>query len=520
RFFDLDAATGRHRRFFDVDGLAGVRQEDPEVFEVTHRLMLDLVRDGLVDGVRVDHVDGLADPRGYLERLQASGVGHVWVEKILAHGEELRDWPVHGTTGYGFANDLTALFVDPAAEAPLTALYEEVTGELRSFAEIADEAKREQAETTFAPEVERLHRICAVDGIAAALASLPVYRTYVEPWSGRVEAADRDALRDVAPDLRERLLLERPAPPELVTRFQQTTGAVMAKGVEDTALYRYSRLLCLNEVGGDPGRFSLPLERFHELAARRAERFPHELLATTTHDTKRSGDVRARLAALSWVPDEWAALVRDLRVRGEDAYLALQTVVGAWPIDAERLDAYLEKALREGKRTSSWRRPDEAAERRLKALARRLLADPRVTALAERLRPLGERISLAMTLLKATAPGVPDVYQGDELTLLALVDPDNRRPVDWKRARAALAGPPPKLAVLRAALALRARRPDAFAGPYEPVDLGPGVCAYTRDGTVLVVVPIRPGTVLPDAPSGWHDLIDPALGVRLLERVA
>ncbi|MDH4177122.1 MAG: alpha-amylase family glycosyl hydrolase [Thermoleophilia bacterium] len=520
RFFDLDAATGRHRRFFDVDGLAGVRQEDPEVFEATHRLMLDLVRDGLVDGVRIDHVDGLADPRGYLERLQASGVRHVWVEKILAHGEELRDWPVHGTTGYGFANDLTALFVDPAAEAPLTALYEEVTGELRSFAEIADEAKREQAETTFAPEVERLHRICAVDGIAAALASLPVYRTYVEPWSGRVEAADRDALRDVAPDLRERLLLERPAPPELVTRFQQTTGAVMAKGVEDTALYRYSRLLCLNEVGGDPGRFSLPLERFHELAARRAERFPHELLATTTHDTKRSGDVRARLAALSWVPDEWAALVRDLRVRGEDAYLALQTVVGAWPIDAERLDAYLEKALREGKRTSSWRRPDEAAERRLKALARRLLADPRVTALAERLRPLGERISLAMTLLKATAPGVPDVYQGDELTLLALVDPDNRRPVDWKRARTALAGPPSKLAVLRAALALRARRPDAFAGPYEPVDLGPGVCAYTRDGTVLVVVPIRPGTVLPDAPSGWHDLIDPALGVRLLERVA
>jgi (1->4)-alpha-D-glucan 1-alpha-D-glucosylmutase len=312
----------------------------------------------------------------------------------------------------------------------------------------------------------------------------------------------------VEPDVRRRLLLEEPAPEELVTRFQQTTGAVMAKGVEDTALYRYSRLLALNEVGGDPGRFSIPVEQFHEGNLRRAARFPNHLLATTTHDTKRSGDVRARLAALTWLSDEWAELVRGLGIEGEEEYLTLQTVVGAWPLEAERLDAYLVKALREGKRTSSWLRPNESAERRVQAVGRSLLEEARVAAFAERLRPVGELISLGMTLLKLTAPGIPDIYQGDELEYLALVDPDNRRPVDWERRRRALADPPPKLRVIRDVLRL------GIEGGYEPVDAGPRICAYRR-GERLVAVAIRPAARFAP-PSGWRDLWGGALPVQLL----
>jgi (1->4)-alpha-D-glucan 1-alpha-D-glucosylmutase len=506
RFFDLDPATGRHRRFFDVDELAGVRQEDDEVFETTHALVLGLVADGVADGLRIDHVDGLADPAGYLRRLRERGTERVWVEKILEPGEPLRDWPVEGTTGYEFANDSTAVFVDPAAEERLTRLYQEVTGERRDFGAISDEAKREQAATTFEPEVERLRRVADLPGIAEALASLPVYRTYVEPWSGKVEQADREALRGVRAELRSALLLESAAPEELVTRFQQTSGAVTAKGVEDTAFYRYSRLLALNEVGGDPGRFSLPAQELHRANAERAARFPRHLLAGTTHDTKRSADVRARLAALSWVPEEWEQLVHSLGVRGEDDYLALQTVVGAWPVEPGRTDAYLEKALREGKRTSSWLDPDEDAERRVQQRARDFLGSAEVERFVDLVRPLGERISLGMTLLRATAPGVPDTYQGDELEFFALVDPDNRRPVDWDARRRALADPPPKLRVLREALAVRARQPEAFAGGYEPVEAGDGVLAYRR-GPVLVGVPVRADAAF-EPTAGARNLLD------------
>jgi (1->4)-alpha-D-glucan 1-alpha-D-glucosylmutase len=506
QFFDVDPATGRHRRFFDVDELAGVRQEDEEVFKTTHELVLRLIADGVADGLRIDHVDGLADPAGYLHHLQAGGAGRVWVEKILEPGESLRDWPVEGTTGYEFANDSTAVFVDPVAEERLTRLYQEVSGERRDFHAIADEAKREQAASTFRPEVERLRRVADVSGTEEALAALPVYRTYVEPWSGRVEQADREALRHVPAEVRSALLLDFDVPAEYVTRFQQTSGAVMAKGVEDTAFYRYSRLLALNEVGGNPGRFSLPVAELHAANRERDERFPRHLLAGTTHDTKRSADVRARLAALSWVPEEWEQLVHSLGVRGEDDYLALQTVVGAWPIEPERVDAYLEKALREGKRTSSWLDPDEDAERRVQQRARDFLESAEVERFVGLLRPLGERISLGMTLLRATAPGVPDIYGGDELELLALVDPDNRRPVDWDARRRALADPPPKLRVLREALALRARRPEAFAGGYEPVEAGDGVVAYRR-GPVLVAVPVRAEAGF-ESPPGARNLLD------------
>ncbi len=492
--FDVDPETGWHRRFFDVGELAGVRVEDPDVFELTHRKVLELVRDGVVDGLRVDHVDGLADPAGYLDRLRSEGVTRVWVEKILEAGESLPNWPVAGTTGYEFANDVTALFVDPAGEAPLTELYAELTGERRSFAQVADEAKLEQARTTFRPEVERLSRLSAIpfEELAPLVASLPVYRTYLDDGS------------------------------EFLVRLQQTTGAVMAKGKEDTAFYRWHRLVALNEVGGDPDRFSLAVGDFHAANAARAERFPRNVLATTTHDTKRSGDVRARIAALAGIPDEWAAFARPRVAAFDDpneGYLALQTVVGAWPLSPERLSQYLEKALREAKVHTSWREPSVAHERRAIESAVGLLADPEVAAFASRLAEAGRHIALGMTLLKLTAPGIPDVYQGDELEALLLVDPDNRRRVDWELRRRALAEPPVKLRVIREALALRARRPDAFEAAYEPVDATPDVCAFRRGDDVLVAVPLRPGAPKADvARPGWHDLL-PDLPVALLERV-
>ena len=376
RYFDVDRASGRHRRFFDIDHLAGVRQEDPEVFEETHRLVLRLVEQGIVDGLRIDHPDGLADPAGYLRRLRERGAGRIWVEKILDPGERLRDWPVEGTVGYEFLNDATALFVDPDGEDALTELHAELTGDARGFGELALEAKLEQARSTFVPEVERLRRLHDVPQLEHALAALPVYRTYVEPWSGRVEDGDRHAIAaaGIGDPLAGALLLEEPAPAEFVTRFQQTTPAVMAKGVEDTALYRYTRLLALNEVGGDPSRFSIPVERFHAGCAERARRFPRNLLMTQTHDTKRSGDLRARIGALAGIAADWReqvlrwrALCEPLRIeldggrRAPDAselHLILQTLVGAWPLELERLERYVEKALREAKRNTSWIEPD------------------------------------------------------------------------------------------------------------------------------------------------------------------
>jgi (1->4)-alpha-D-glucan 1-alpha-D-glucosylmutase len=487
-FFDLDEETGRWRRFFDIDHLAAVRQEDPGVFEETHRLALRLVRGGLVDGLRIDHPDGLADPAGYLRRLRSEGVERVWVEKILDPGEPLRDWPVEGTVGYEFLNDAAALFVDPAGEEALTALHPE------PFDPTA--AKLEQARTTFRHEVDRLRRLHDAPDLERALAMLPVYRTYVPP----VEEADRRAL-DGNP--LSSLLLGGRAPEEFVTRFQQTTPAVMAKGVEDTAFYRYVRLLALNEVGGDPTRFGIPVERFHEGCLERARRFPRGLLVTQTHDTKRSGDVRARIGALAGMASEWAALAGGWQAlvpaeggpSWNEAYLIFQTLVGAWPLEPERLEAYVEKALREAKVNTSWVSPDERYESAVRDWCRGLCANRAfldgLEPFAERVAREGERSALGQTLLKLTAPGVPDVYQGDELWALSLVDPDNRRPVDWDRRREALAelraGTAPtretiKLFLIHRALDLRARRPEAFAGGYTPIAAGERCCAYLRGG--------------------------------------
>jgi (1->4)-alpha-D-glucan 1-alpha-D-glucosylmutase len=532
RVFDYDPDDGWYRRFFDIDDLAGVRVEDPEVFELVHRKVLELVRDGVVDGLRVDHPDGLADPAGYLERLRDAGAAHVWVEKILHTAEQLRDWPVEGTVGYEFLNDAAALFVDPAGEAAMARLPS--AGE--PFDEVAARAQIEQAETTFAREVERLRALLDVGDMAQALASLPIYRTYVEPWSGRVEADDVRAIEAAADGrLADVLALRERGHDELVTRFQQTSPPITAKGIEDTAFYRHLRLLALNEVGGDPARFGLSVDAFHAANAARAERFPRGLLVTQTHDTKRSGDVRARIGALSTMAEEWAALaegwVREADAPDEhSAYLVLQTLVGAWPIEAQRLEDYLEKALREAKLRTTWAEPDEAYEAAARRYARGLVERPPAgfVAFAQRVAVEGRRAALGQLLLKLTVPGVPDVYQGDELEALSLVDPDNRRPVDWEARRVALArlragdGPRDfgerKLDLIRRALALRARRPAAFDGAYEPVDAGTGVCAYLRGGEVLGVVPVRDwqGARLA-VPGGWRSVLDDGEPVDLTD---
>jgi (1->4)-alpha-D-glucan 1-alpha-D-glucosylmutase len=539
QFFDIDEKTGRHRRFFDIDHLAALRQEDPEVFEETHRLALRLVRENVVDGLRIDHPDGLADPAGYLQRLREGGAEHVWVEKILHPGEPLRDWPIDGTVGYEFLNDVAALFVDPAGEAPLTDLWVEISGDDRRFGELAFEAKLEQARTAFAPEVERLAREAPerVVGLERALASLPVYRTYVEPWSGRVEDEDRHAVAEAGLPASwvSRLLLEVPNWERFVTRFQQTSPPVMAKGVEDTAFYRYVRLLALNDVGGDPGRFSVSVADFHRGNAERAARFPRNLLVTQTHDTKRSGDVRARIGALASMPDEFAAHVRNwlsvcrsLTSGGApttvEQVFIFQTLLGVWPISEERLHGYLEKAMREAKQHTTWVDVDEEHEAAVQQFAKALFGhrDFLRTFLPfqEQVAAAGDQAALGQLLLKLTVPGVPDIYQGDELLCLSLVDPDNRRPVDWDERRAALESddPPPKMAVIRSALALRARRPDAFAGAYTPVEAGPDVVAFTRgDAEVFVAARLRGDGELPRPDGDWDAVLERD-GLLLLSR--
>jgi (1->4)-alpha-D-glucan 1-alpha-D-glucosylmutase len=555
--FELD-----YRRFFDVNSLVALRMEDPEVFADTHVRILELVRAGALDGLRIDHPDGLRDPRGYLDRLRAA-VPRAWVvvEKVLEPGEELpASWPVAGTTGYDFLNRATGLFVDPEAEAALTDAYWAFTGQSGPFAEIAYRRKQLVMRQLLATDLSRLTelfvRVCEgnrrfrdftrhelSECLRETIACLPVYRTYVRQGDP-VSAADREHVElalaearrrrpDLDPELVRllgRILLRQETgehTAELVARFQQTSGPVAAKGVEDTALYVYHRLAALNDVGGDPGRFGTPPERLHEALAAAASSWPAGMLTTSTHDTKRSEDVRARLAVLSELPDAWAAAVarwaaiNEGRRRGEQPdrnveYLLYQTLVGAWPISADRLTAYLEKAVREAKVHTSWISPAAGYERALRDFAAGALADPEFVADLEAFLPpvveAGRLNSLALKLLCLTAPGVPDVYQGSELWDLSLVDPDNRRPVDFERRRRLLdeldeLGEDaarvawerrdeglPKLYLVSRALRFRAERPELFAGgSYEPLAVAGArsahAFAFCRGGGAVTVVP-------------------------------
>ena len=569
------AAAGdlNYRRFFDVNDLIGLRVERPEVFAATHRRALEWVAEGRVQGLRVDHPDGLRDPAGYLARLRAEA-GEAWivVEKILHADERLPDdWPVDGTTGYEFAARSTALLVDPAGERGLDARWRDVAGDAADWEAVVREARAKVLRDLLGSDVNRLtERLAAVarsepryagvgrdamrDAIRAVAAAMPVYRTYVRAEDRHV--ADEDAARigeavalarSLAPDLDPAALellaavlgleVSGTDADELAMRFQQLTPAAMAKGVEDTAFYRYGRLLALNEVGGDPGRFGIEADAFHAAMASAADRQPAGMLALTTHDTKRSADVRARLALLSEDPAGWSAAARELarlaapHRSGDDGpsdadlELLLQTLVGAWPIDVERAVAYLAKATREAKMRTSWIDPNPAYDADVERLVRGVLGDPSFVAALERIvAPLvepGRRAALAQVAIQLTAPGVPDVYQGTELWELSLVDPDNRRPVDYGRRRTALERASalergaawaaadeglPKLWLLVRLLELRRRRPAPFAGSYRPLRsegaAADALVAFVRGEEIVTVAPIRAGRAVRE---GWGD---------------
>jgi (1->4)-alpha-D-glucan 1-alpha-D-glucosylmutase len=585
-----------YRRFFDVADLVALRTEDPRVFAATHELILALVAEGAVAGLRIDHPDGLRDPHGYFARLSQRARPGVWIvaEKILSGGEELpAGWAaagLAGTTGYEFLNLVTGLFVDPAAEGALTKLYAELTGEPAEFGTVAAECKDLVLRQTLAADVNRITNLLLVVGerhrrardftrrdlyqaVREVAASLDVYRTYVRPGAdpdpadvARLEAAAAAAAErrpdvdpDVFPFLLDVLALRLPSDTvaaEVAMRFQQLTGPVMAKGVEDTAFYRYHRLVALNEVGGEPGRFGRGVDEFHAHNSMVARSWPASMLTTSTHDTKRSEDVRARLVLLSEIPDRWAEAVRRWAAANERhrspggapdrnlEYLVYQTLVGAWPIGVDRLLAYVEKAAKEAKQHTSWTDPDPGYEAAVRSFVEGVMADDAFLAdLAGFVAPLvrATRVtSLAQTLLKLTAPGVPDVYQGCELWDHSLVDPDNRRPVDYELRRRALAavrdvGPEEawgrfaeeggvKLWLIRRALAVRARRAAAFGGEggYQPLAAsGPQaerVVAYARGGPDVVVLVPRlalgleaaggwGGTVLALPPGRWRDAL-------------
>lgn len=578
-----DWRTGRHsltyRRFFEITGLVGLRVEETGVFEEVHAKLFALVAEGLADGVRIDHVDGLADPTAYLRRLRdrlGEGV-YLIVEKILEADETLpEDWPVQGTTGYEFIADLAALLTESGGASELDEAW-------RSFAEggcvtyeaEAAAAKRDIISHNLAAEFEVLSRLAeracgrawdedapgredVAPAIAALAARFPVYRSYVsgrgasardrrliaevvrraveaEPHYAQViEAIGHLLVLDVPEDARAEVL-------RFTTRFQQTTGAVMAKAVEDTAFYRFNRLIALNEVGGSPDRLGGGAERWHERMARRAETVPHGLSATATHDTKRGEDARARLYTISEAPglwrehvERWDAMLEAPEIDGGTRWLLFQALLGVWPAEgqlapqergalSDRFCAYALKAVREAKRHTSWSDPDEAYEKRVEGFSKAMLSEknkPFRRDFAGAILPFlraGMVNSLTQLLCKLTAPGIPDIYQGTEAWDLSLVDPDNRRAPDFDGFRVALqreASPGAekaaqgadsagllKLRLLAEGLRLRAEMPGLFNdSTYRPLQVeGPQakhVLAFAREGEGDALVAVAPRAVL------------------------
>ncbi|HZZ60056.1 MAG TPA: malto-oligosyltrehalose synthase [Roseiarcus sp.] len=572
-FFRVAEDEINYRRFFNINDLAGLRMELEPVFEHAHARVLRMLEAREIDGLRIDHVDGLLDPKSYLTALRerVDCPFYLVVEKILAPHERLRaDWPVEGTTGYDYLNFSLGLLVDQSAEGAFSETYRAFAGAGEPFEEIALASKLRVMDNEMASEVGALGRAAVrlarespmtadltqsllTRAIKAIVGCFPVYRTYVD-LSGAFAEADR---RDIAwafararrsdPDVHSSAFdflegvltgetrgsaateISRTAALRFAMKLQQFSGPVMAKGVEDTAFYRYNRFVGLNEVGGAPDRFGIPPALFHKANAQRAERWPHAMLATATHDTKRGEDARARLAVLSEVPEEWRRQVtswsRLLRARlgdvegrappaRDDEYMLYQMLVGSWPTEmletptAEGLEAYrtririaLEKALREGKQRSNWAAPNLEYEAAMQAFAAEALRPDggfltSFLPFVERIARLGVQNSLVQTALKLMAPGVPDIYQGCELWDLSLVDPDNRRAVDYREREGALAKLAPrlereedravlfesllmtwrdgrvKLAVTALLLSLRRDCAELFAsGDYQPIEM-------------------------------------------------
>ena len=551
-----------YRRFFDVNTLVGVRVGREHVFEATHGKLLEWLQCNLLDGIRVDHVDGLRDPLQYFERLRARAPS-AWIiaEKILAPGEFLRDeWPIDGTSGYDFMDVCNTLLVHEDGVRELTATYNNFTGDEAQFGEVAHEKKLNVLHEGLGSDVNRLaslfvqicennrdHRDYTRAEIRRALrevaASFAVYRTYVVPETRQVAEEDInqvdqavDAAKQSRPDLDAGLFdfiadvltlrVSGEFESEFVSRFQQLTSPVMAKGVEDTAFYCFNPMIGLSEVGNDPSRIGLTLVQFHEYCAKMQATHPHTMTTLSTHDTKRADDVRARLAAVTEIPREWKSALgrwsrRNALFRTGDfpdrntEYFLYQTIVGAWPINAERLIAYMEKATREAKLHTSWVQQNKDFEDALRSFIENILnSEPFVADLEDfvkRVVDAGRVNSLAQSLIKFTAPGVPDTYQGGELWDLSLVDPDNRRPVDYEARRqmlheltkgintedimARVEEGMPKLWLVHNALCLRKEQPQWFGADsgYTPLTAeGPKsehIIAYLRGENVATIVP-------------------------------
>ncbi len=561
-----------YRRFFDIADLAGLRIEDPKVFKDTHALPFEWVRKGWVQGLRIDHSDGLRDPKRYFERLRAE-CPDTWIvtEKILEPGETLRpEWPIAGTTGYEFLNSALQLFVHPDGKQPLSDFTESFTGENTDFQQVTDQCKEQVLNELLQSELNRLTtlfvNICEkhrrhrdfskselFEALSAVAQCLVVYRTYVSPNERHLHGDDLRYISqaiecaqvkrvDLDPELLEFLkailCLRVPGnfEQELAMRFQQLTGPVMAKGLEDTAFYRYTRLMALNEVGGNPGQFGASLESFHRFAADIHSTRPSTMITSATHDTKRSEDVRARLVAISEVPNDWQIAVSswheiNLRYQVDPVpasveYTYYQALVGAWPISEERLQAYMEKAMREAKLHTSWTHPNEPFEQNLAAFITASLNDEsfvsQVEEFVRNIATAGYYNSLSQTLIKLTAPGIPDIYQGNELWDFSLVDPDNRRPVDFQaRAHmldalkdanvsdvmANIEDGRAKMWLTHKALQVRAQFPEAFspAGMYQAL-IAQGaradhVLVFARGNKAITVAP----RFYLSRPEGWQD---------------
>lgn len=591
------ASEINYRRFFEINDLAGLRVEQPSTFDAMHAKALELLACGELSGLRIDHIDGLADPAGYCKTLRdKAGEGfYLVVEKILAAHEPLREnWPIQGTSGYDALNHLAGLFVDGKNQKAMERLYQRFTGVDESFEEMVYAAKTHLLATSFASELLvltlELRRIVAaqpytrdytMDGLRQALIEIigwfPVYRTYVTAagaseadirtiaWAvGKAKKRSRQPDTGIYDFIASLLTLERgegdEAAATFLRRFQQLSGPVMAKGVEDTVFYRYFCLLSLNEVGGEPARFGLSVKAFHTVQQDRSKHWPHAMIATATHDTKRGEDARARISVLSEIPREWGQSVtrwakfnRSYRRALEDGviapspnheYLIYQTLIGTWPVELlerreakalkhyiKRLEAYLTKALREGKEQSSWTQPDETYEQAVHAFVRDILDTSRPNlflddflALLQPIAQAGAVNSLTQTALKLTIPGVPDIYQGTERWDLSLVDPDNRRPVDYAFHQQLLAENSDatlaellrrwpdgrvKQQLTRRLLRLRAEHPALFAyGSYEPLRVdgtyAEKIIAFARrhEGhTFVIVAPILCATLADD--QGW-----------------
>jgi (1->4)-alpha-D-glucan 1-alpha-D-glucosylmutase len=561
-----------YRRFFTITTLAGVRVEEPRVFAESHREIGRWFAEDLVDGLRIDHPDGLLDPRAYLDDLaRLTGGAYVLVEKILEPGESLpTSWATAGTTGYDALGLIDRVLVDPAGEGSLDALESRLRGGPVSWSDLTHDTRRAVADGALLAEVRRIVRevtrhggveaptsVAEVrgapatspgttpvleDAVAELLANFRVYRSYLPEGRAHLDealAAARARRPDLAAALDELAPVLADATHPAALRFQQSSGMVMAKGVEDCAFYRHSRLTSLNEVGGDPAHFAIAPADFHTAMAARQRDWPAALTTTTTHDTKRSEDTRARIAVLAEVPGVWEAALNRLLALAPlpdpgFGSLLWQAVVGSWPASRERLQQYAEKAMREAGDHTTWTDPDPTYEGAVHAAVDAAFDSAEVRSVVDGLvaeidEP-GRTNGLAAKLLALTVPGVPDVYQGTELWDHSLADPDNRRPVDYDDRAALLAdGSHPKLRVTAAALRLRRDRPELYASYRAVPASGPAaghVLAFDRGGAVTVVTRLPVGlarrggwddTVL-DLGGSWRDLLtDRVVGPRLAD---